>query len=154
MGRSNFIHVCFFSTSKGFWVEKWDCRCEKSWFAQSTWVRQLGKFGRSDEDEEGDPEMEQSKEKISLGRVLGERQKKVFCHDSALALEITGIPRYSNTVLAVFFRTVCPCKCLSAFRNGVCNFRRPPGFGRAIDATEGNGRSDRIIEFGEGIGGF
>ena len=92
MGRSNFIHVCFFSTSKGFWVEKWDCRCEKSWFAQSTWV-QLGKFGRSDEDEEGDPEMEKSKEKISLGRVLGERQKQVFCHDSALALEITGIPR-------------------------------------------------------------
>ena len=33
--------------------------------------------------------MEQSKEKTSLGWVLGERLEYVFCHDSALALEIT-----------------------------------------------------------------
>ena len=36
----------------------------------------------------GGPEIEQSREK-TLGRVLGERLEKVFCHDLALALEIT-----------------------------------------------------------------
>ena len=38
---------------------------------------------------EGDPEMERSREKTSLGRVLGERLEQVFCHDLALALDIT-----------------------------------------------------------------
>ena len=38
---------------------------------------------------EGDPEMEQSREKNSLGWVLGERLEQVFCHDLALALDIT-----------------------------------------------------------------
>ena len=33
--------------------------------------------------------MERSREKTSLGRVLGERLEKVLCHDSALALDIT-----------------------------------------------------------------
>ena len=37
----------------------------------------------------GEPEMEQSKEKTSLGRVLGERLEQVFCHDLASALKIT-----------------------------------------------------------------
>ena len=34
-------------------------------------------------------EMERSKEKTLLGQVLGERLEQVFCHDLALALEIT-----------------------------------------------------------------
>ena len=91
MGRFNFIHLCFFSTLKGFrvWVEKWDCRRAESWFAQSTAIRQLGKLRRSDEDKKGEQEMERSKEKTSLGWVLGERLEQVFCHDSDLALEIT-----------------------------------------------------------------
>ena len=38
---------------------------------------------------EGDPEMERSREKTLLDRVLGERLEQVFCHDLALALEIT-----------------------------------------------------------------
>ena len=38
---------------------------------------------------EGEPEMEQSREKTSRGRVLGERLEQVFCHDLALALDIT-----------------------------------------------------------------
>ena len=38
--------------------------------------------------------------------------------------------------MAVFFRTVCFCKCLSAFRNGICDFRRPPGFSRAVDVAK------------------
>ena len=36
-----------------------------------------------------EPEMERSREKTSLGRVLGERLEQVFCHDLALALDIT-----------------------------------------------------------------
>ena len=36
-----------------------------------------------------EPEMERSREKASLGRVLGERLEQVFCHDLALALVIT-----------------------------------------------------------------
>ena len=38
---------------------------------------------------EGEPEMERSREKNSLGRVLGERLEQIFYHDLALALEIT-----------------------------------------------------------------
>ena len=38
---------------------------------------------------EGEPEMERSREKTLLGRVLGERLEQVFCHDLALALDIT-----------------------------------------------------------------
>ena len=38
---------------------------------------------------EGKPEMERSREKTSLGRVLGERLERVFCHNLALALDIT-----------------------------------------------------------------
>ena len=45
--------------------------------------------GGSDEVGEGEPEMEQSREKTSLGRVFGESPEQVLCHDSALALEIT-----------------------------------------------------------------
>ena len=33
--------------------------------------------------------MERSREKTSLGRVLGERVEQVFCHNLALALDIT-----------------------------------------------------------------
>ena len=58
-------------------------------------------------------------------------------------------------MLVVFFGTVCLCKCLSTFRDGICDFGRPPGFSRAIDATERNGRSGSIIEeFGKGVDGF
>ena len=58
-------------------------------------------------------------------------------------------------MLAVFFGTVCLCKCRSAFRDGIYDFRRPPGFSRAVDAAERNGRSGSIIEeFGKGVGGF
>ena len=73
----------------GVWVEKWDCRCEKRWLAQSTGVWQFEKLGRSEVVGEGEPEMERSREKTSLGRVLGERLEQVFCHDLALALLIT-----------------------------------------------------------------
>ena len=50
---------------------------------------------------------------------------------------------------------MCLCKCLSAFRDGICDFRRPPGVSRTIDAAKRNGRSGSIIEeFGKGVGGF
>ena len=57
--------------------------------------------------------------------------------------------------MAVFFGIVCLCKCLSAFCDGICNFKRTPGFSRAVDAAERNGRSGSIIEeFGKGVGGW
>ena len=47
------------------------------------------------------------------------------------------------------------CKCLSLFCDGICDFRGPPGFSRAVDAAEWNGRSGSIIEeFGKGVSGF
>ena len=50
---------------------------------------------------------------------------------------------------------MCLCKCFSAFRDGICDFRKPPGFSRAVDAAKKNGRSGSIIEeFGKGVGGF
>ena len=52
-------------------------------------VWQFEKLGRSEVVGEGEPEMERSREKTSLGRVLGERLEQVFCHDLALALLIT-----------------------------------------------------------------
>ena len=58
-------------------------------------------------------------------------------------------------MLAVFFGIVCLRKCLSAFCDGICDFRRPPDFSRVVDAAERNGRSGSIIEeFGKGVGGF
>ena len=125
--------------------------------APSTEVRQLGKLGRSLEVEEGEPEMERSREKTLLGRVLGERLEQVFCQRLSFSLSnhSGGISGSGVTVLAVFFETVCLCKCLSAFCDGICDFGRPPGFSRAIDAAERNGRSGGIIEeFGKGVGGF
>ena len=66
-----------------------------------------------------------------------------------------GISGSGDIVLAVFFGTVCLCKFLSAFRDGICDFGRPPCFSRVVDATERNGRSGSIIEeFGKGVGGF
>ena len=73
----------------GVWVEKCVCRCEERWLAQSTGVWQFGKLGRSEVDGEREPDMERSREKTSLGRVLGERLEQVFCQDLALALVIT-----------------------------------------------------------------
>ena len=49
----------------------------------------IWKVGKVRSSWEGEPEMEQSREKISLGRVLGDRLEQVFCQDFALALEIT-----------------------------------------------------------------
>ena len=50
---------------------------------------------------------------------------------------------------------MCLCKCLSAFCDGICDFGRPPGFSRTVDAAERNGRSGSIIEeFGKDVGGF
>ena len=90
MCSSDLFHLGFLGASKRFWGlgEKWDCRCEERWLAQSTGVWQFGKLGRSEIVGEGEPEMERSKEKTSLGRVLGERLEQVFCHDLALALAI------------------------------------------------------------------
>ena len=66
-----------------------------------------------------------------------------------------GISGSGDIVLAVFFGTVCLCKCLLAFCDGICNFRRPPGFSRVVDAAERNGGNGSIIEeFGKGVGGF
>ena len=61
----------------GVWVEKWDCRCER-WLAQSTGVWQFEKLGRSEVVGEGDPEMERSREKTSLGRVLGKARASIL----------------------------------------------------------------------------
>ena len=72
----------------GVWVEKWDCRCEERWFAQSTGVWQFGKLGRSEVVGEGSQRWSEV-EKTLLGRVLGERLEQVFCQDLALALVIT-----------------------------------------------------------------
>ena len=56
---------------------------------QSIGVWQFEKLGRSEVVGEGEPEMERSREKTLLGRVLGERLEQVYCHDLALTLLIT-----------------------------------------------------------------
>ena len=73
----------------GVWVEKWDCRCEEKCLAQFTGVWQFGKLGRSEVVGEAGPEMERSREKTSLGQVLGDKLEQVFWQDLALALVIT-----------------------------------------------------------------
>ena len=47
------------------------------------------KFGRSDEGEKKEPEMQWSWAKKFIGTSFGERLAQVFCHDSALVLKIT-----------------------------------------------------------------
>ena len=97
--------------------------------------------------------MERSRKKTSFGRIFGERLEQIFCHDSALAIEITVEVRFDIEIY--FFRIVYICKCFSAFRDGICDFRRPPGFSRPADAAKRNGRSGSIIkEFGKGVDGF
>ena len=72
-------------------------------------------LGRSDGVKEGESEMEQSKEKISLGRVLGERVKQVFCHDSVLALEIT-VEVYLEIVIQFWRSSSEQCGLANAIR--------------------------------------
>ena len=62
---SDMLHLSFLGASKrfGVWVEKWDCRCEERWLAQSTGVWQFEKLGRSEVVGEAEPEMERSREK-------------------------------------------------------------------------------------------
>ena len=48
----------------------------------------MGKLGE-EEDEEGEPAIEQRRECTDLGLDLGERGEHVVCHASALALAMT-----------------------------------------------------------------
>ena len=97
--------------------------------------------------------MERSRKKTSFGRILGERLEQVFCHESALTIEITVEVHFDMEIY--FFRTVYICKCFSAFRDGIYDFRRPPGLSRVADAAKRNGKSGSIIEeFGKGVDGF
>ena len=67
VSESNFVYVEIFETAEEFWglCTEVDCRCAKSRFAQSTAVCQLGKMGKSDEDEdEKEPEMGWSKKRL------------------------------------------------------------------------------------------
>ena len=52
----------------------------------------MGKIGE-EEDEEGEPAIEQRTECIDLGLDLGEREEQVACHASALALAMTDEAR-------------------------------------------------------------
>ena len=72
----------------GVGVEKWDFRCEAKLLAQSVGEVAPGKLGQSEEDL-GDPAIERRIEKITLGRVFGEKPEQVCFHASALAREIT-----------------------------------------------------------------
>ena len=73
----------------------------------------------------------------------------------SLSYHSGGISTDRDIVLAVFFGILCLCKCLSAFRDGICDFRRPPGFNRTVDVAKRNGGSGSIIEeFGKGVGRF
>ena len=115
--RSDMIHLSFLGASKRFWVwvEKWDCRCEERWLAQSTGVWQFGKLGRSEVVAEGEPEMKRSREKTLLGRVLGERLEQVFCHDLALALEIK-VEVYLEVTIWCWRSSSEQCAFANAFR--------------------------------------
>ena len=50
----------------GLGVEKWDCRCAESWFAQFMGIGRPGKLGKSDADKEKEePEMEWSRKNFT-----------------------------------------------------------------------------------------
>ena len=59
----------------GVWVEKWDCRCEERWLAQSTGVWQFEKLGRSEVVGEGEPEMERRSQRRKDFAGTGFRRK-------------------------------------------------------------------------------
>ena len=52
----------------------------------------MGKLGE-EEDEEGEPAIEQRRECTDLGLDLGEKEEQVVCHASVLALAMTDEKR-------------------------------------------------------------
>ena len=115
----------------------------------------LGKFKRSMKVKMKSLKRSRGGENL-LGRVLGEKLKQIFCHESNLVLKI-AVAVYLEVLIfwCFFFKTLRLCECLPAFCNSFCNFRRPPFFDRAIDAAKENGRNGSIIEvFGESVGSF
>ena len=60
--------------------------------ANSLGEKRLGKLGE-EEDEEGEPAIEQRRECTDLGLDLGEREEQVVCHASVLALAMTDEAR-------------------------------------------------------------
>ena len=59
--------------------------------------------------------MERSREKTSLGRVFGEKLEQVFCHDSALALDIT-VKVYLDMEIYFWRSSSKRCAFANAFR--------------------------------------
>ena len=102
--------------------------------------------------------MERSREKTSLGRVLRERPEQVFCQDLALAL-VTTVEVYLEVAIyssaGGLLRNSVPLQMPFGVSRRHLRLQKTPGFSRAVDAAERNGRSGSIIEeFGKGVGGF
>ena len=105
----------------------------------------MGKLGK-EEDEEEEPMIERRRECTNLKSDLGEREEQVFCHASALALAMTDeVHQGSGDVsLVIFISSVSGRVSLASFTDRFFHLSRPPGFSRAFDAAERNGRFGRI----------
>ena len=102
----------------------------------------MGKLGE-EEDEEDEPATEQRRECTDLGR----REEQVVCHASALALAMTDEARQEailDVSLAIFITSVSGSESLASFTNRTFHLSRPPGFRRAFDVAERNGKFGRI----------
>ena len=85
--------------------------------------------------------MEHRREYTVFGFDLGEREEKVVCHASALALAMTDEARRE---VLMFFTSASGSESLTSFTDRFFYLSRPRGFRMAFDAAERNGRFGRI----------
>ena len=80
------------------------------------------------------------------GLDLGEREKQVACHVSALALAMTDEARREAEMLnlTIFIASVSGSESHTLFINCFFHLKRPPNFRITFDAAEKNGRFGRI----------
>ena len=86
-GSAELSEVASGSAPQGLWLRNGKVESQVSGMndADSLGEEQLGKLGE-EEDEEGEPVIEQRRECIDLGLDLGEIEEQVVCHASALAM--------------------------------------------------------------------
>ncbi len=124
-GSAELSEVASGSATQGLWLRNGKVGSQVSGTDRSRFTgrRTVGKL----EEEEGEPAIERRRECTDLG----ETEEQVVCHASALAL-------------AIFITSVSGSESLASFTNRFYYLSRPPGFRRAFDAAETNGRCGRI----------
>ena len=129
--------------TQGLWLKNGKVGSQVSGIDQSRFPRRrtVGKLGE-EEDKKGEPAIERRRECTDLGLDLGEREEQVVCHALNLGLgnDRRGASRSWDVSLAIFVTSESGSKSVASFTNRFFHLSIPPGFRRAFDASEKNGR--------------